>query len=112
MAIDIAQGALISGSLILLKSVIVLPYPTSDMHVLFRYVRCGIVVGHSPRDGQEAKQERPAHRAPTCIGFHMGEDICCIVFVVSLDKKSNAAGEENGEMENDIGLGHLLHPVG
>ncbi len=41
----------------------------------------------------------------------MCEDITGIVLVLGFGQKRNGTGKENGEVENDIGLGHLFHPV-
>jgi len=73
-----------------------------------------IVISHSPGYGKETEKERKACGAPSGGGFDVGENIFGVVSVNSrsLREKSNAAGDENQDVENDIGLGHLLHPIG
>jgi hypothetical protein len=41
----------------------------------------------------------------------MRKHITGVVLVVGLGQKRDGAGKENGKVENDIGLGHLFHPV-
>ena len=76
----------------------------------------GIVIGHGPADGQEAKHERPTVRCPSGDVVDVGEDVFGGVFggavaLLGHGQKSDAAGNEGEDVEDDITFGHFLHPV-
>lgn len=62
IAVDIAQGALISGSEILTSTCKQGVKQSAKVNILLSNMSSGIVVGHGPRHGQESKKERKADR--------------------------------------------------
>jgi hypothetical protein len=110
MAIEIAQGALISGSEILL----ICQYATArpqPRYLLFCDVSGGVVIGHSPRNGQEAEKERESNRCPARGRIDIRKDIASAMLVLGLSEQRNAAGDQDEHVEDDICFGHFLHPV-
>lgn len=75
-------------------------------------VRSRVVVGHGPADGQETKQPAEANGSPSGLRLDVSKDIGGVVLVLGHDQQGNSAGHQDTDVEDDIELGHLLHPVG
>lgn len=71
-----------------------------------------IVVCHCPADRQESEQPAEANRCPATLRLDFGEDVLGVVLILGQDQQRDRASNQNADMENDIRLGHLLHPVG
>lgn len=77
---------------------------------LFGNVGRGVVVGHGPGDGEEAKQETEAGRLPARIGLHLGEDVGRRVLVLLHDEEGDAAGEEDCDVDHGVRPCNLGQP--
>ena len=72
----------------------------------------GVVVGHGPSDGKETEEEGEALWLPAGVLLNVREDVSWSVLIFGHDEESDAAGDEDADVEDDVALGHLLNPVG
>lgn len=72
---------------------------------------CRIVVGHRPGDGQETEEEAKADRRPARGRLDVGEDVGSIMFILGQYQQRNRARDQDEDVKDNIGFGHLLHPV-
>ena len=79
--------------------------------LLFCNVSSSIVISHSPRNRQEAEKKRESHGCPARSRVDVSEDVASTVFMFGLDEQCNAAGHQDENMEYNVCLCHLLHPV-
>ena len=71
----------------------------------------GIIISHGPGNRQEAEQKRPSDWSPPSVALDVGENVTRIMLVFGHNQERNRTGKEDTKVIDDIGLGHLLHPV-
>ena len=73
-----------------------------------------IIISHGPGNRKKAEEEREASWRPSGCRVDICEDVLRVVpvFTWCFGQKSNGTGYQDENMEDNVGLCHLLHPVG
>ena len=67
-----------------------------------------VIIRHSPGCGEKTEQKGPALRCPTAGIDDRAPGVATAVFMIAEGEESDAAGEEDRDVENHIRLRHLL----